>query len=124
MTTASLVVSTQTPNHPMQRTASQRACARWTLGARVTFRGSTSFRQEATMEDITGDMKVADVLHRCPEAVDVFLSRGCPDMRQGFFSLMARLMSVRNAARIHKIDLARLLADLNKVARGAARRPQ
>jgi hypothetical protein len=76
------------------------------------------------MEDITGDMKVADVLRRCPETVDVFLGRGCPDMRRGLFSLMARLMSVRNAARIHKIDLGPLLADLNKVAQGAARRPQ
>ena len=76
------------------------------------------------MEDITGDMKVADVLRRCPETVDVFLARGCPDMRRGFFSLMARLMSVRNAARVHKIALAPLLADLNKVAQVAARRPQ
>jgi hypothetical protein len=33
-------------------------------------------------------------------------------------------MSVRNAARIHKIDLGPLLTDLNKVAQGAARRPQ
>lgn len=75
------------------------------------------------MEDITGDMKVADVLRRCPETVHVFLRRGCPDMRRGLFSLMARLMSVRNAARIHKIDLGSLLADLNKVAQGPARRP-
>lgn len=76
------------------------------------------------MGEITGDMKVADVLRRCPETVEVFRSRGCPDMRRGFFSLMARLMSVRNAARVHKIDLGPLLADLNKVAQGAARRPQ
>lgn len=76
------------------------------------------------MEDITGEMKVAEVLRRCPETADVFLGRGCPDMRRGFFSFMARLMSVRNAARIHKIDLGPLLADLNTVAQGAARRPQ
>lgn len=76
------------------------------------------------MGDITGDMKVADVLRRCPETVEVFLSRGCPDMRRGFFSLMARLMSVRNAARVHKIDLGPLLADLNNLAQGTARRPQ
>jgi hypothetical protein len=74
------------------------------------------------MEDITGDMKVADVLRRCPETLDVFLDRGCPDMRRGLFSLMARLMSVRNAARIHKLDLGPLLGDLNKVAQGAGRR--
>jgi hypothetical protein len=74
------------------------------------------------MEDITGDMKVADVLRRCPETLDVFLDRGCPDMRRGLFSLMARLMSVRNAARIHKLDLGPLLRDLNKVAQGAGRR--
>jgi hypothetical protein len=65
-------------------------------------------------------MKVGEVLRRCPGAVAVFLSRGCSDMRSGFFSLMARLMSVRNAARIHKIDLPALLADLNQVARGTA----
>lgn len=75
------------------------------------------------MENITGEMKVADVLRRCPEAVDVFLSRGCPDMQHGFFSLMARLMSVRNAARMHKIDLGLLLADLNAVAQSATRSP-
>ena len=69
------------------------------------------------MEEITADMKVAQVIHRCPQAVDVFLRRGCPDMRRGFFNFMARMMSVRNAARIHKIELAPLLADLNEAAR-------
>jgi hypothetical protein len=73
------------------------------------------------MEVITGDMKVAEVLRRCPETVDIFLGRGCPDMRRGFFNLMARLMSVRNAARMHKLELAPLLAELNKVAQGATR---
>ncbi len=76
------------------------------------------------MEEITGDMKVAEVIQRCPVTVDVFLVRGCPDMRRGFFSLMARLMSVRSAARIHKIELGPLLEDLNKVARGATGRQQ
>jgi hypothetical protein len=76
------------------------------------------------MGDITGDMKVAEVMRRCPETVDVFLCRGCPDMRRGFFKLMARLMSVRNAARIHKIELGPLLADLNKVAQGTTPRVQ
>jgi hypothetical protein len=33
-------------------------------------------------------------------------------------------MSVRNAARMHKIDLTPLLADLNKVAQGATGRRQ
>ena len=74
------------------------------------------------MEDITGDMKVAELMRRCPATVEVFLGRGCPDMRRGFFNFMARLMSVRNAARIHKIDLGPLLADLNKVAQDATRR--
>jgi hypothetical protein len=56
--------------------------------------------------------------------VEVFLGRGCPDMRRGFFNLMARLMSVRSAARMHKLELAPLLEDLNKVAHGATRRKQ
>jgi hypothetical protein len=70
------------------------------------------------VEKITADLKVAEVIRRCPAAVDVFRSRGCPDMRRGFFSVMARIMSVRSAARIHKIALGPLLEDLNKVARG------
>jgi len=76
------------------------------------------------MEEITGKMKVAEVLQRCPVTVDVFLARGCPDMRRGFFNLMARLMSVRSAARIHKIELGPLLEDLNKAARGVTGREQ
>ena len=76
------------------------------------------------MEDITGDMKVAEVIRRCPAAVEVFLARGCPDMRRGFFNVMARLMSVRSAARMHKLALAPLLEDLNKVAHAATRRKQ
>jgi len=66
------------------------------------------------MNTITADMKVAKVIQQCPEAVEIFLCRGCPDMRSGFFNMMAHLMSVRNAARIHKIDLEPLLKDLNK----------
>jgi hypothetical protein len=69
---------------------------------------------------ITGHMKVADVIRRYPATVHVFLARGCPDMRAGFFSLMARLMSIRNAARMHKLELQSLLEDLNKAARGSA----
>lgn len=69
------------------------------------------------MDQITSDTKVAAIIKQCPATIDVFLARGCPDMRRGFFNLMARVMSVRNAARIHKIELAALLDDLNRVAR-------
>ena len=71
------------------------------------------------MDPIIGETKVAEVVNRCPEAAEVFRSRGCPDMRRGFFHLMARIMSVRNAARIHKIELSPLLDDLNRVVRSA-----
>lgn len=76
------------------------------------------------MESITGDMKVAEVIQRCPAAIDVFLARGCPDMRRGFFNIMARLMSVRSAARMHKLELGPLLEDLNKAAKGVPARRQ
>ena len=69
------------------------------------------------MDRITGDTKVAAVIEQCPATIEVFLSRGCPDMRRGFFNVMAHLMSVRNAARMHKLDLAPLLEDLNNAAR-------
>lgn len=74
------------------------------------------------MERITGDMKVAEIIQRCPATVDVFRARGCPDMRRGFFRLMARLMSIRSAARMHKLELGPLLEDLNEVAQGGTGR--
>ncbi|HZP94140.1 MAG TPA: DUF1858 domain-containing protein [Burkholderiales bacterium] len=74
------------------------------------------------MEQISGEMKVAEVIRRWPATVEVFLGRGCPDMRRGFFGFMARLMSVRRAARMHMIDLQPLLDDLNRVAREPFRR--
>jgi hypothetical protein len=89
------------------------------LGALELTRVTWSTPWEAVMEEITADMKVAQVLRLYPETLDVFLCRGCPDMRRGFFNVMARLMSVRNAARIHKLALEPLIADLNRVARGA-----
>lgn len=69
------------------------------------------------MNMVTADMKVSKVIQQCPEAADIFLGRGCPDMSAGFFRMMSHLMSVRNAARIHKIELEPLLEDLNKAAR-------
>ena len=71
------------------------------------------------MQEITGDMKVADVVRRWPETAAVFRSRGCQDMRG---RLTARIMTLRNAARMEGIDLAPLLEDLNRAAAHA--RPQ
>ncbi|MEX0601360.1 MAG: DUF1858 domain-containing protein [Rhodothermales bacterium] len=68
------------------------------------------------MASITSDMKVARVIQDWPDTVEVFFSHGCPDMRAGFFGIMARVMSVRNAARMHRIPLDRLLSDLNRAA--------
>lgn len=64
------------------------------------------------MNSIDPDRKVADLIEQHPQTCQVFLSYGCPDMREGFFSLMARIMSIRNAARIHRIPLDDLLDDL------------
>ena len=75
------------------------------------------------MGPITEDWKVAEVVARHPETVDVFLRYGCPDMRAGLFSVMARLMSLRNAARVHRIPLAALVADLNRAVAEHAGRP-
>ena len=74
------------------------------------------------MKAITADMKVAKVIQQCPEAAEIFFSRGCPDMRSGFFKMMAHLMNVRNAARIHKIDLGPLIEDLNIVVQKETKR--
>ncbi len=63
------------------------------------------------MHEITGDMKVVDVIRRWPETAEVFRSRGCHDVHSG---LAERFMTVRNTARMEGIDLAPLLKDLNR----------
>lgn len=73
------------------------------------------------MERITGDTKVADVIREQPTTIDVFLAYGCPDMRRGLFLMMSRIMSVRAAARVHRLPLEDLLKDLNAAAEAAAR---
>lgn len=68
-------------------------------------------------ETITSDMKVWDVFQRYPQSVDVFLRYGCPDMRKGIFPMMARVMNVRWAARMHKIPLDDLMQELNEITK-------
>ncbi|MDR8391891.1 DUF1858 domain-containing protein [Aliifodinibius sp. S!AR15-10] len=67
------------------------------------------------MNTIDSDQKVADLVEQHPQTWEVFKSYGCPDMRRGFFSLMARIMSIHNAARIHRIPLDELIEDLEVV---------
>jgi len=68
---------------------------------------------------ITANMKVAEVVKKYPETVEVFLKRGCPDMRKGMVKFMAKIMSVKGAARMHRISVEELIRDLN-----AAIKPQ
>jgi hypothetical protein len=70
------------------------------------------------MEEITGDMKVAEVLRRWPETTEVFRTKGCQDARSQF---TARIMTVRSLARMDGVDLAPLPADLNKAAHAPTR---
>lgn len=67
------------------------------------------------MSSIDPKQKVAALLEQNPKTYQVFQKYGCPDMRDGFFSLMARIMSVRNAARIHRIPLDEMIEDLEAV---------
>lgn len=66
------------------------------------------------MESVDPKQKVAELLERHPQTYHVFRKYGCPDMRDGFFSLMARIMSIRNAAFIHRIPLENLITDLEQ----------
>jgi hypothetical protein len=70
------------------------------------------------MEEITGDMKVAEVIRRWPETATVFARKGCRDVR----GVLARLMTVRSEARMHGIDINPLLEELNRAARYASAR--
>jgi hypothetical protein len=68
------------------------------------------------MQEITGDMKLAEVMRRWPKTAEIFRSRGCRDAGAG---PMSRFMTVRNVARMEGIDLAPLLEDLNRAANAA-----
>ena len=72
------------------------------------------------MQEITGDMKLAEVIRRWPETAEVFRSRGCRDADAG---AMAPIMTVRSAARMEGIDLPPLLEVLNRAAVHAHTRP-
>lgn len=68
--------------------------------------------------NIDPDRKVSEILEEYPESYQVLREYGCPDMKQGVFSMMSRIMSLRNAARIHRIPLDELLNDLEKKCDG------
>lgn len=70
------------------------------------------------MNSVDPDQKVAELMNDHPETYRIFRKHGCPDMRDGFFSLMARIMSIRNAAKIHRIPLDKLTADLQNAIAG------
>ena len=63
---------------------------------------------------ITPDMRVSEVLRKWPATCEVFRRNGCPEMRRGFFSLMARIMRLRWAAAVHRIPLQSLIDQLNE----------
>jgi hypothetical protein len=69
-------------------------------------------------DQITPRMRVSSILSRWPTTYDVFRNHGCPDMRRGIFAITARIMPLRWAARIHKIDPEQLLRELNACADG------
>lgn len=72
------------------------------------------------MNSIDPDQKVAEIVEQHPQTYRIFSKYGCPDMRKGFFSYMARIMSIRNAARIHRISLDELINDLQESISGAS----
>ena len=65
------------------------------------------------MEEITGDMKVGEVVRRWPQTAEVFRTKGCRDAANQF---AARIMTVRSVARMDGVDLVSLLAELNRAA--------
>jgi glyoxylase-like metal-dependent hydrolase (beta-lactamase superfamily II)/rhodanese-related sulfurtransferase len=69
---------------------------------------------------VTPDTNVSDIITHHPQTVAIFLDHGCPDMRGGFFAVMARVMPLRWAAMIHRIPLPVLINDLNAAINSSA----
>lgn len=67
-------------------------------------------------QKITANMKVSEVLDKYPETLNAFIKQGTgfkaltsPKLRKMF----AGLVTVRQAARIHGVDVDKLVRDLN-----------
>ncbi len=65
---------------------------------------------------VTSEMKVSEVIERFPATHEVFRRYGCPDMSRAIVRLMCRVMSVKAAARVHRLPLDQFPRDLNAVA--------
>ncbi len=68
-------------------------------------------------QKITANMKVSEVLDKYPETLNAFIKQGTgfkaltsPKLRKMF----AGLVTVRQAARIHCVDVDKLVRDLNE----------
>lgn len=68
-------------------------------------------------QKITANMKVSEVLDKYPETLNAFIKQGTgfkalasPKLRKMF----AGLVTVRQAARIHGVDVDKLVRDLNE----------
>ena len=59
---------------------------------------------------ITAEMKVAEVLTRYPQTLQVFQNHGLPCNE----CQMSSMESIESGARVHQADLEKLLADLNR----------
>ena len=70
------------------------------------------------MSKLSRNMTVAKIVKAHPETAAVFLKHGCPDMSRGFFSVMAKIMRVKWAARMHKIPIDELMIELEQATAG------
>lgn len=72
------------------------------------------------MAKITGDMNVGQVLDQYPETLPVFIRYFKPLANPVMRKAMGRLVTIEQAAKIHRLDQQKLLADLNAVVDGKA----
>lgn len=66
-------------------------------------------------QPIHADMSVWTIYRRYPQTLDVFFRYGCPDIRQGAFPLLMRVMKLKWAARMHGARVEDMVRDLNAV---------
>ncbi|NTW27917.1 MAG: DUF1858 domain-containing protein [Coriobacteriia bacterium] len=68
-----------------------------------------------TVNTITPDMLISDVLRACPGAADVFIDHGlgCPSC------LASGMETVAAVASMHEVSVESLLADLNALNAGS-----
>jgi hypothetical protein len=63
---------------------------------------------------ISIDTIVHEIIKNHPQTANIFCKHGCPDMSKGIPKYMSKIMKLKWACKIHRIEASELIQELNK----------